>query len=134
MINVNGMVYIIIHLTMSLTLLLQWYVIFWLFSAPSVSVQISDSRSTPTAGESYQLTCSVSGAENLNPTTTYRWTRNSGTEVQVGADPSTLSFTPLRLADAASYVCEVTISSSYLTGDIVAMAINPQNIRIQSES
>ena len=108
---------------------------FLLFSAPSVSVQISDSRSTPTAGEDYQLTCSVSGAENLNPNITYRWTRNSGSgQTQVGANSNTLSFTPLRLADAASYVCGVTISSSYLTGDIVAMAINPQDIRIQSES
>ena len=98
-----------------------------------MSVQISDSGATPTAGESYRLTCSVSGAENLNPTTTYRWTRNSGTEVQVGADPSILSFTPLRLADAASYVCGVTISSSYLTGDIAAMNVNPQNISIQSK-
>ena len=99
-----------------------------------MSVQLSGGGATPTAGESYRLTCSVSGAENLNPTTTYRWTRNSDTEVQVGADPSILSFTPLRLIDAASYVCEVTISSNYLTGDIVAMTINPQDIRIQSES
>ena len=100
-----------------------------------MSVQISDSGATPTAGESYQLTCSVTGAENLNPTITYRWTRNSGSgQTQVGAYSSTLSFTPLRLADAASYVCEVTISSNYLTGDIVAMKINPQDIRIQSES
>ena len=107
-----------------------------LFSAPPVSVQIQISAggATPTAGESYQLICNVSGAENLNPTTTYRWTRSSGTEVQVGADPSILSFTPLRLIDAASYVCEVTISSNYLTDDIAAMTINPQDIRIQSES
>ena len=99
-----------------------------------MSVQVSDSRATPTAGGDYQLNCNVAGSEHLNPTTTYRWTRNSGTEVQVGTDPSILSFTPLRLADAASYVCEVTISSNYLTGDIVAMTINPQDIRIQSES
>ena len=99
-----------------------------------MSVQISDSGATPTAGEDYQLTCSVSGAENLNCTITYRWTRNSDTEIQIGADPSILSFTPLRLADAASYVCEVIISSSYLTRGIAAMAINPQDVRIQSES
>ena len=103
-----------------------------IFSAPSVSVQISDSGATPTAGENYQLNCSVSGAENLNPTSTYRWTRNSGSgQTQVG---DTLLFTPLRLADAASYVCEVTISSNYLTGDIIVMNINPQDVRIQSES
>ena len=98
-----------------------------------MSVQISDSGAIPTAGQNYRLICGVSGAENLNPTTTYRWTRNSGTEIQIGDDPSILSFTPLRLADAASYICEVTISSSYITGDIIAMSINPHNISIQSE-
>ena len=98
-----------------------------------MSVQISDSGTTPTAGEDYQLTCNVSGAENLNPTTTYRWTRNSVTEIQFGADPSILSFTPLRLTDAGSYVCEVTIHSSYIAGDIVAMNVNPQDVRIQRE-
>ena len=98
-----------------------------------MSVHISDSGATST-GESYHLTCGVSGAENLNPTTTYRWIKNSGSgQIQVGTNFDTLSFTPLRLADAASYVCEVTISSSYLTGDTVAMNVNPQNIRIQSE-
>ena len=99
-----------------------------------MSVQISDSGATPTAGEDYQLNCSVSGAENLNPTTTYRWIRNSGSgQTQVGANFNTLSFTPLRLADAASYVCEVIIHSSYITGDIVEKNINSQNISIKGE-
>jgi hypothetical protein len=97
-----------------------------------VSVQINDNGVTPTAGENYQLTCSVSGAGNLNPTTTYRWTRNSGSgQTQVGASSSTLSFTPLRLSDAASYVCGVTVGSSYLTSDITAM--NSLDVRIQCE-
>ena len=99
-----------------------------------MSVQINGSRDTPTPGEDYQLTCSVSGADNLNPTTTYRWTRSSGSgQTQVGTNSNTLSFTPLELSNAASYVCEVTISSNYLTGDIVEKNINPQNISIQSE-
>ena len=97
-----------------------------------MSFQISDSGATPTAGESYWLTCNVSGAENLNPTTTYRWTKNSGSgQTQIGANSNTLSFTPLRLTDAASYVCEVTISSSYLTSDITA--VSSFGVRIQCE-
>ena len=100
--------------------------------APPVPVQISDGGVTPTAGENnYLLMCSVSGAENLNPTITYRWIKNSGT--QVGTNSSNLSFTPLRLSDAANYVCEVTISSSYLTGDIVTMNFDPHNVSIPSE-
>ena len=97
-----------------------------------VSVQISDGGVTPIAGESYQLTCSISGAENLNPTVNYRWTKNSGSgQTQVGTNSNTLSFTPLRLSNAGSFVCEVTIASNYLTGD-VAYA-NPHNVSIQSE-
>ena len=105
-----------------------------LFSAPPVSVQISDGGVTPTAGENYQLVYSVSGAENLNPTISYRWTKNSGSgQTQVGTNSNILSFTPLRLSDAASYVCEVTIASNHLTGDIMAVSINFHDIRIQSE-
>ena len=112
--------------------LLHNYVVF-LFPAPPISVQANASGATPTAGEIHQLTCSVSGAENLNPTTTYRWTKSSdSSQIEVGTS-SILSFTPLRLSDAASYVCEVTISSSYLTGDIIAMNVNPQDVRIQCE-
>ena len=94
--------------------------------------QLSGGGATPTAGEDYQLTCSVSGAENLNPGITYRWTKNNGiSQTQVGADSNTLSFTPLRLADAASYVCGGTVSSSYLASDITAM--NSFDVRIQCE-
>ena len=104
---------------------------FFLSSAPSVSVQITDGGAAPTAGEDYQLTCSVSGAESLNPTVTYQWTKNSDGQAQVGTS-NTLSFTPLRLSDAASYVCTITISSNYLTGVIVRM--DPHDVRIQSRS
>ena len=107
------------------------YLFFSLSSAPSVSVQITDDGYPPTAGEDYQLTCSVSGAESLNPTVTYQWTKNSDGQTQVGTS-STLSFTPLRLSDAASYVCTITISSSYLTGVIIRM--DPHDVRIQSRS
>ena len=105
----------------------------FLISAPSLSVQISNIVATPTAGENYLLTCSVSGAENLSPTITYRWTKNNGTQTQVGTNSNTLFFTPLGLSDAASYGCEVTISSSYLSGNIVGMNANTQDVRIQSE-
>ena len=99
-----------------------------------MSVQITDDGTTPTAGENYLLICRVSGAEDLNPTITYRWTKNSGSDqTQVGTSSSTLSFTPLRLSDAASYVCEVTISSSSFSRDIVAMSVNTYDVWIQSE-
>ena len=101
-----------------------------IISAPPVSVQIDNIVSTTTAGENYLLTCSVLGAENLNPTITYRWTKNNGT--LVGENSNTLFFTPLRLSNAGSYICEVIISSNYLT-DIIAMNATSQDVTIQSE-
>ena len=99
-----------------------------------MSVQISDGGAAPAAGENYQLVCSISRAENLNPTIRYRWMRNSGSGLtQVGTNSNVLSFTPLRLSDAASYDCEVTIASNYLTGAVVAINITSQDVRIQSE-
>lgn len=101
---------------------------------PNVSVQVRDGGAAPTAGVDYRLTCSISGVGNLNPTTTYRWTKNSGSgRIQVETDSNTLSFTPLRLSDAASYVCDIAISSSYLSADIIAVSVNSQDIIIQSE-
>ena len=88
--------------------------------------------STPTAGGNYLLSCSVSGVENLNPTITYRWIKNSSTRsLQVGTNSSTLFFISLRLTDTAGYICEVTISSNYLSGDIIAMNAHPHYVRIQ---
>ena len=72
----------------------------------------------------------------FNPTIMSRWIiiKNNGSgQTQVGKSSSTLSFIPLRLSDAASYVCVVTIASSNLTGDIVSMSVNSQDVRIRSE-
>ena len=69
----------------------------------------------------YTLTCSVSGAENLNPFVTYQWTKDNGTQTQIqdGSDPRTISFTPLRLSDVGRYTCQASISSPYLNSDII---------------
>ena len=82
---------------------------------PVVSVQISDGGAIPTAGQKYILTCSVSGDENLNPTITYQWTKNNGTQTQVGTKSNTLVFLSLRLSDAGKYSCWATVSSLYAT-------------------
>ena len=101
-----------------------------------MSVQVKGSGAAPTSGEDYQLTCSISagGVGNLGPTTTYRWTKNSGSgQTQVETNSNTLSFTPLRLSDAASYICEIIVSSNYLSGDIMAVSVSSQDIMIQSK-
>ena len=112
------------------------YIIRYIFSAPTVSVHIGNIIvSTPTAGGNFLLSCSVSGAENLYPTITYRWIKNSSTRsLQVGTNSSTLFFTSLQLIDTAGYICEVTISSNYLLGDIIAVNANPHYVRIQGDT
>ena len=73
------------------------------------------------------------GAENLNPSITYQWTKNSGSGQihAVGTNSNTLSFTPFQLCDAANYSCTVTIVSGYLTAGITAMA--SQSVMVQSK-
>ena len=60
-------------------------------------------------GQNYSLTCSVTvtGADAGNPSITYQWTKNNGTQTQVGTD-RVLSFSPLRLSDAGWYTCQAT--------------------------
>ena len=81
----------------------------------------------------YSHTCNVHGAENLNPSITYQWTKNNGiqTQIQAGADHRVLSFSPLRLSDAGWYTCQATVSSPYLSNSIIIM--DSQDITLQSE-
>ena len=88
---------------------------------PTITVTVAVSGDgTPTAGQSYTLTCSVSGAS----VTTYQW-RKDGSVLQ-GETTEMLSFSPLRLSDAGQYTCEVTVNSMTLTDDV--------DISIPSES
>ena len=81
----------------------------------------------------YSLTCGVNGADNLNPTITYQWTKNNGTQtqIQVGGNLQVLSFSPLSLSDAGQYTCQATVSSPYLIDNITRM--DSQDVMIQSE-
>ena len=69
-------------------------------------------------GDNFTLVCDVTGAENLNPITTYQWMKNSGTEITVGDNTNTLSFSVLTLSDASNYTCVISVNSSYLTEPI----------------
>ena len=98
--------------------------------APLVSVQINDGGATPVAGEKYTLTCRVSGAESLNPTITYQWTKNNDTVTHTNS--KTLLFSTLRVSDAGDYVCKVNVSSGYLIQPIDASSI-PFSAEFQSK-
>ena len=105
------------------------------FPAPAISVWITTSEAPKLGQSDYSLTCSVIGAEHLNSSITYQWTKNNGTQetqIQVGADPNILSFSLLKLSDAAQYTCRATISSFYLNDDITVT--NSQDVIFQSKS
>ena len=78
------------------------------FSSPIVSIEIDNSGATPTVGEIYAITCSVTGA---NPTI-YQWNRDG---ILLSEKGSTISFSPFRLSDAGLYTCEVTLHFCTLT-------------------
>ena len=104
------------------------------FPAPILSVKITTSGAPVLGQNGYSLTCSVSGATNLNSSITYQWTKTNGTQTQLqsdGADPKVLSFSPLRLSDAGRYTCQAIVSSPYLNSDITRM--DSQDVTLQSK-
>ena len=69
---------------------------------------ISDIRA-PVVGQRYTLICSVTGTSVV----TYEW-RKDGNELLSETGP-TLSFYPLRLSDAGSYVCFIHVVGRLLS-------------------
>ena len=83
--------------------------------ASNISVQIITSGSSVLGESGFTLSCCVSGADHLNPFITYQWTMYNGSlwmQIQDGPDPRTISFAPLRVADAGKYTCQATIRST----------------------
>lgn len=103
-------------------------------AAPQISTQISSSLATPVVGQRYTLTCSVTGAEGIEITTTYRWikTFQSHSIAQVGTNSEILSFVALRLSDAGIYSCEAVVSFSLLRLNTTTTS-NTWNLTLQSE-
>ena len=91
--------------------------------------------STPTGnavvGQSYSLSCSVSGADSLSPTsTTYRWYNESDDpRSQVGTNSSAYAFTLVQLYHAGQYTCEVTITSPYLNAALSQSMMRDINVQ-----
>ena len=100
------------------------------YPLPEPVITAMVSGGTPTVTESYFLTCTVTGADRLNSTITYRWIKNNAavsSETQ-----STLSFSSLSLSDAGQYRCRVTVSSTLLSRSISAVS-NTLNVTLQGK-
>ena len=86
------------------------------FPAPAISVQITTSGALILGQSGYSLTCGVTGAENLNPSISYQWTKNNGTQTQmIGTNSKTPSFSRLLPTHAGLYSCNVTVLSAYVS-------------------
>ena len=85
----------------------------------SVSVEIIGSAAMPIAGESYSLTCNVSGVS----VTTYQW-RKDGTVL--AQNRQSLFFSSLRLSDAGHYTCNASVNS--------VMYSNGRNVTIKGKN
>ena len=98
-----------------------------------ISVVVTANLNTPLmVGQTDNiLTCVVSGADNLNPTIAYQWTRD-GVTVQSGSS-NTFNFSPFRLSLAGVYTCSVTVTSNLLNDAIQVPASNTQTVTIEGE-
>ena len=94
------------------------HVAHFLPSSPAPVITAMVSGGTPTVGESYSLTCTVTGADRLNPTITYQWSKGT----TFVSTQSTLSFSSLRLSDAGKYQCFVTVISTLLSQTITVLS------------
>ena len=107
-----------------------------LHTEPAISAQMTTRLSeASTLGQNgYSLICSTIGAENLNSSISYQWTKDNGTQIQFQnrSNARVLSFSLFRLSDVGEYTCKckATVSSPYLHDNI---AIATQHIVIQSE-
>ena len=73
----------------------------------------------PMAGQSFFLTCFLSGEASLQPTLSYQWTREGGSLM---TSTATLNFDTLYLSDAGQYSCQVILTSSQLEEEYTVAA------------
>ena len=93
-----------------------------------------DYQNTPLrTGENIQLICTIIGADNLQPITTYQWNKNNGSWMTIGSNSTSLDFSPLRLSDAANYSCEVIITSPHLNQTLQIRSTPPFTVQLQGE-
>ena len=91
------------------------------FIAPIV-VTVTGSGAAQNVGESYTLTCTVSGGGTT--TTSYQWLRNGSP--LTGQTSDTLSFTPLRSTAPSSngdYVCQATIGGIMFSSNTFTIVV-----------
>ena len=104
---------------------------------PNIEVIINSSRGNLLymLGEDYNLTCTVMGADKLNPMISYEWTRTQNEDQleMVDNKNNVYSFPAFRFSDAGNYSCMVNINSNYIE-DIIMVTSDIETLLIQCKS
>ncbi len=89
---------------------------------------------SPMAGQSYSLTCTLTGGDSLSPTISYQFTQDNPGQSRIRATQAnpTLTFETLVLSDSGQYSCQATITSPHLNSPQV-VGSGSQSLSIQSE-
>ena len=97
-------------------------------------MKINGSRGDLLLGENYNLTCTVMGADKLNPVISYEWTGTRNEDQQLLDNKNNiLLFTPFKLSHAGNYSCTVNIASDYIK-DIIRVTSDIETLQVQSKS
>ena len=99
---------------------------------PNIEVEITNSGGKLFLGEDYNLTCTINGADKLNPVLNYGWIQNGTILEMVDNKTNILSFSSFRLSDAGNYSCIVRICSQYISESIVINS-NNESLEVQSK-
>ena len=110
------------------------------YAVPQLSAQITSTEYpievTPTAGQNYTIMCNVLGADNLNSTLTYKWTKSNSSQTLcvLTTNHALFNFSPIKVSDAGNYSCKVNVSSSYLKESVVVVNSNSKHLQVQSKN
>ena len=96
-----------------------------------VNVEITTNGTKVLEESGYSLRCdvTVTGADARDPSIAYQWTKDNGTQAQVGGG-RVLSFSPLRLSDTGQYTCRATVTVS---SPCTITGMGTQDVTLQSE-
>ena len=99
---------------------------------PSLTVSITATGS-PTAGQTYSLTCSVSVVEHLAVQPSIVWRDGQGREVAGGSGLGLLlTFDPLRTSNGSHYTCTASVSVPEISPSVSEEA--SRNVVVSSKS
>ena len=98
---------------------------------PAPVVSISPASGSPTAGQTYSLTCSVQVVAHLVVEPSIEWTRQDGTVLNASSGHSLqLNFNPLMPSNITNYTC---LASVEITGVVSVSAQDFRDLLINSK-